>query len=79
MNDLNELFQMYEHSSFRCEHRGQERRMDLTELNHILNTFPTSGTLIASEWHLVSTWNLHCLAFHFISDMTGTAGLGQGF
>ena len=55
MCDLNEPFQMYEHRPFRCEHRGPEKRTHLTEMNHVLNTVSAGGTLIVSEWHLVST------------------------
>jgi len=71
-----------EHSLFLDMCRGQERRIHSTELNHVLNTVSMGGTLIVSEWHLVSTYNLHCLTSHHIphlvSKMIGTAGLGQG-
>ena len=57
--------------------------MHLTEPNHVLNTVSTGGTLIVSEWHLVSIKNLHCLSFPHIpwllSEMIGTAGLGWPF
>jgi len=42
-------------SLFRCDCRGQEMRMHLAELNHVLNTVSMGGTLIVSKWYLVST------------------------
>jgi len=59
-------FQNVSLALFRCEHKGQERRIHLTELNHVLNTVSASGTLIVSEWHLDSTHNspLSCFPPH---------------
>ena len=51
-----DIFPECEHSLFfRHEHRGQERGIHLTELNHDLNTVSAGGTLIVAEWLLVST------------------------
>ena len=44
----------YENNLFRCECRGQERRIHSTEMNNALNTISMGGTPIVSEWHLVS-------------------------